>query len=313
MSERGGTEFDDVVARLAGGAKPTATDIQALSDLDAGQLNSLRRSWGRISEETRSTIVADAIAVSDDSVHFEFSRLGHVAMEDDTPAVRLMGVEILRETLDWGSARKLVAAVSSDPDEAVAAAAGEVLGSYVLGAELDRIDSERARGIVTTLRTVAADHGQPVNVRAAAVESLGASSLEWVEGVILDALYEDDAVLRLAAVRAMGASGNERWVEYLIDQAGSDEAEFREEAAVAFGELALEDAIEPLTLLLEDESPDVIDASIRALGQIGGELAIETLKMFAEMVEEPAGPLIAEAIEAASVAMFEIDREETDW
>ncbi len=284
-----------------------------LSDLDAAQQTVLRASWGRMPAETRATIMSDAIAVSDDSAHFEFSRLGHVALEDDAPAVRLMGVEVLRETLDWRSAQKLETAIASDPDQSVAAAAGEVLGSYVLDMELNRIDARRGDSIVATLRSVAADGAQPVNVRAAAIESLGACSQEWVEGIILDALYEDDSTLRLSAIRAMGAPGDEKWLEYLIDQAGSDDAEFREEAAVACGELAAEDAIEPLTVLLDDESPDVVEASIRAFGEIGGELAIETLTLFAEVAGEALGPSIKEAIEAAKVSMFEIDREESDW
>ena len=236
VSERILTEFDDVLARLEGGANPTASDIQALSDLDAGQKKKLAAVWGRVPATVRTTVVTDAIAVSDDSVHVEFSRLAHVALSDEEPGVRLMAVEMLRETLDWASARKLEAVVKADSDESVSAAAAEVLGTFVLGIELNRIDETRGRTIVATLRAVAADQDQPMNVRAAAIESLGACSQEWVEGVILDALYEEEAPLRLASIRAMGASANKKWLEYLVDQIASDDAQFREEAAVAVDE-----------------------------------------------------------------------------
>ena len=313
MTERGATEFDEVLARLIDGANPTAADVQTLSDLDSRQQDSLRSSWSILSRETRSTVVSDAIAISDTSVHFKFTKLGHVALGDEVPGIRLMAVEVLREALDWTSAKKLEATVAKDPDESVAAAAGEVLGSYVLGMELNRIDANRGRGLVTTLRTVAGDASRAVNVRAAAVGSLGASSEAWVDGVIMDALYEAEPVLRLAAIKAMGASADPKWLEYLVDQSVSDDAEFREAAAISCGEISSEDAIEPLTVLLQDGALDVVEAAIRALGNIGGELAIETLTAFEEVAEKELGPNIKEAKEAAEVSMFEIDREETDW
>lgn len=305
-------ELTDVLQKLVAGSPATQGHVALLSDLDRDQAKSLRASWPHIPRETREAIVTEAVNLADDSVEHEFTVLAHVALDDPDAEVRRIAVEALREATDRTSARKLVTLMLDDPDADVAAAAAGMLGSFVLNWELGKFNRQLGEEVVGALRHVFVDERRPVPVRAHALEALGLASLPWVNGLIMDAYYDEERDLRLAAVHAMGASASESWLEYLDEQLKASDPLFRLEAVVACGEIASEDAIAPVSELLHDDDDDVVRGAIAALGEIGGSVAAERLREFAEDAPVIYRVDIRAALEAAVLTLHPQDSGEEE-
>ena len=293
-------ELNEALERLAGGADLLPSELPVLSDLDREQVRVLEASWPRIPDEVRVRLVTEAVRLSDETVDVEFSRFARVAVGDPLAEVRAAAVEALRESPHRATARALTAVVRDDDSEDVAAAAADILGEFVLRLELGRFAEREGEAVVDGLRAAVADPARAPAVRASALESLAPRSLEWIEGLMLEAYYGDDETVRLAAVRAMGLSAREEWLEYVMEQFDSGDPEFRREAAIAAGEIASEDAVARLADLFVDADEDVAKAAVEAVGEIGGEVAIEYLREFAEEAPEGWLDLVREALDAAS-------------
>jgi len=293
-------ELNEALERLAGGADLLPTELPVLSDLDHEQVKALEAAWPRIPDAVRIRLVTEAVRLSDETVDVEFSRFARVAVGDPLADVRAAAVEALRESPHRATARALTVVVRDDDSEDVAAAAADILGEFVLRLELGRFPEREGEAVVDGLRAAVADPARAPTVRASALESLAPRSLEWIEGLMLEAYYGDDETVRLAAVRAMGLSAREDWLEYVMEQFDSGDPEFRREAAIAAGEIASEDAIARLADLFLDPDEDVAKAAINAAGEIGGEVAIEYLREFAEEAPEGWLDLVREVLDAAS-------------
>lgn len=293
-------ELNEALERLAAGADLLPTELPVLSDLDREQVEALEAAWPRIPDDVRTRLVTEAVRLSDETVDVEFSRFARVALADPLEEVRAAAVEALRESPHRATARALTAVVRADDSEEVAAAAADILGEFVLRLELGRFAERDGEAVVDGLRAAVADPTRAPVVRASALESLAPRSLDWIEGLMLEAYYGDDETVRLAAVRAMGLSAREDWLEYVMEQFDSGDPEFRREAAIAAGEIASEEAIARLADLFVDADEEVARAAIEAAGEIGGEVAIEYLREFAEEAPEGWLDLVREALDAAS-------------
>ena len=84
------------------------------------------------------------------------------------------------------------------------AEAALALGRYALKAEFDDIRASDASMVDDALRRAIADRGQTTEVRARAVEAVGARSQPWVLEIIEDAYHSDQHRLRVSALHAMG-------------------------------------------------------------------------------------------------------------
>lgn len=310
MPEVDRAELSDLLEKLVAGSPATQDRVTLLSDLDREQARSLRTSWKDIPRETREAIITEAVYLADDSVDHEFTVLAHTALDDPDPEIRRIAVEALREATDRTSARRLMTAMLDDPDRDVAAAAAQMLGTFVLNWELQKFNRDLGNEIVEALRQVVVDEGRPVLVRANAIEALGYASLPWVDGLIMDAYFSDERDLRLAAVHAMGASASERWLEYLFEQLNATDALFRLEAVIACGEIASEDAIDPVAERLYDDDEEIVRSAINALGEIGGSIAAERLRDFAEEAPLMYRADLRAAIEATVMTLHPEDAEE---
>ncbi|MBI5948424.1 MAG: HEAT repeat domain-containing protein [Chloroflexi bacterium] len=277
--------------------------LGALSSLTRSEADAVRAAWPAIPVASREALLVAAAGLSHEQVDLDFTELASVALDDPVPSVRLLGIDALWEATDRRTATKLTALVLRDREDDVRAAAAAALGQFVLLREYEEFNAAQGDEIVDALRAVAEDATAPAELRARAVESLGARSLPWVEELISDAYYDDNRALRLAAVVAMGATASENWLEFLYDQLQSEDPAFRCEAALACGTIASEDATEYLVPLLDDDDPDVVVATIMALGEVSGPDALRALREFAIRAAPEFEDDVATAIEEATFAM----------
>jgi len=307
-------ELATVLKDFANGAEATDERVSVLSDLGRDGLDALRDSWPSLPGEVRQAVMERAVSLFLESIDVDFARLGLVALDDPEPRVRLAAVLALSESETRETADRLLALASDDPDDTVREAAVDGLGRFVELTELGNFSASAGERIIVLLRTTATDSGQPEEIRAAAVEAIGASTQPWVEAIISEAYYAESREIRLAALVAMGRSADEQWFEFLFEQLHSDDAEFRMEAATACGEILSEDAFEALTEALLDEDPEVTFAAIAAIGEIGGPQAVSILDTFKEEADADFEDAIVLAREQAQERKGrEATSDEDDW
>ena len=279
----------------------SAAELAGLSDLSREEADALRAAWPDIAPADRESLLTRALELAEDNVDLDFARFAGVALDDTSAPVRRAAARVLWEVEDRIVVARLAQMVRSDDDEGVRAASAAALAHAVVRAEFESLDRETAELVTTALRGAAENAAEALDVRAAAIESIGARSLPWINTLINDAYYAEDDRLRIAAIRAMGASASERWVEYLADQAVSDDPEFRFEAAQSLGLIASDEGIDPLVALLDDEDLEVVTAALFSLGEIGGEDVIEILM---RVKAEPPEGLEEEVDAALEMARF---------
>lgn len=287
---------------MVAGIDAMPEQIPILSDLDRAAVAEVRRVWADIDAEIRASVLSQAIELSIEDVSVDFTALGQVGLDDPDPEIRRLAVEAVWESEESLLGERLLSMLAAEADMGVRIALAASLKSFVLLHEFDQIDKRLGDSIVTALISIARDATEPPELRAAAIESLGARSLPEVTRLIEGAYDDEDARMQLAAIRAMGSSADERWVEYLTERMQSADPDFREEAAIAAGAIASEDTIEGLAGLLQDEVPEVVIAAIGSLGEIGGDEALHLL----EEMRPDAPPEFEEALASALGAIQEL-------
>ncbi len=283
------------------GAPVTPERVVVLSDLDRESANEVRRSWPSLGDTTRAELMRHVVSIFLESIDADFVRLGLIATHDADPSVRLAGISTLSESESRETAEELLRLVS-DSDDDVREAAIDALGRFVLLGELGTLSQPLTDRITAALRHAATAHHESVEIRSAAIESLGWSSASWVGPILTEAYYSEDRELRLAAVIGMGRSADDQWLEYLFDQIQSDDPEFRTEALNACAEIASDDSLAEVAAALIDEDADVVFAAIAALGEIGGPAALDVLDEYAKEADEDFADAIALARETAKEA-----------
>lgn len=128
------------------------------------------------------------------------------------------------------------------------------------------IQREDVEGLIEVLE----DGGVDANIRGRAAWGLG--DIGDARGVepLIQALGDEESVVRWIAAEALGKIADATAVEPLI-QALRDEDEesiVRSKAAEALGEIGDTRAVEPLTEVLDDEDSSVRRAAQEALGKI---------------------------------------------
>jgi len=280
-----------------------ASRLQRLSRLNAAQANELDNRWAGIDVRRRRRIVHELADLSEDNVDLNFDAVFLRGLQDEDRDVRLESIGGLWENDSPQLIDKLLTLLDSDDDPAVRAEAALALGRYVVLAEEGRLRDHHFGRIEAGLRRTIDSADEIEEVRARALESIGAHDSTWIRQAI-SAAYESGAHrLKVSAVNAMGRSAEPRWLPLVTKEAASDEAELRYEAAVAVGLIAEVSAIPALLPLLEDEDEQVRDAAVAALGEIGGPEAREALL---KLLDSPSKA----TRDAAAAAISEIDFEE---
>ena len=271
--------LEDYLVELADPSTPLAVArLVNLSNLVPDEASAFEEAWRGTDVQRRRQVVRQLIELAEDNVELNFDAVLRVTLSDSDAEVRRFGIRGLCECDGRDLIPTLVALLLEDADQQVRAEAALTLGRYALKAEFDEIRASDANIVDDALRRTIADPEQTAEVRARAVEAVGARSQPWALQIIEDAYHSDQHRLRVSALHAMGRNCDARWLSTLVRELKSDDAEMRYEAATACGALGDEAAVPHLLFLLKDDDAEVQEAAIQALGQIGGQEAKRALE-----------------------------------
>jgi HEAT repeat protein len=300
----------DVIDAIADASRPLPTDdLQALSAIDDRTVSSLFPMWGKLRPERRRELLASLQRLSEDDPTLDFKRVHLSALHDPDPATRILAIRGLWEHEGEEVMRLLTDLMQQDPEPSVRGEAAGLLGQFVVSWEFGLLTDDGAEHLAEKLRDVVEDATQEDEVRGRAVESLGASSEEWVAEMIADQYETGTSRMRLAAIRAMGRNASDDWLQVLIFHFDDDDAETRAAAATSAGQLLLEAAVDPLALLVDDSDAEVQVAAVEALGEIAGEAAEAVLQQLLNREEHVASAARRALAEARMMAVDPEDGE----
>ena len=293
--------LEDYLGELVDSSAPlTVARLVNLSNLLPDEASAFEEAWRGADVHRRRQVMSQLIELTEDNVELNFDTVFRMGLSDSDAEVRRFGIRGLWEYEERDVIPTLVALLLEDADQSVRAEAALALGRYALKAEFDEIRASDASLVDDALRRTIADPGQTTEVRARAVEAVGARSQPWVLQVIEDAYHSGEHRLRVSALHAMGRNCDARWLSTLVSEMKSDDAEMRYEAATACGALGDEAAVPHLLPLLKDDDAEVQEAAIQALGQIGGQEAKRALE---DCLASPE----ARVRDAALAAIAEVD------
>ncbi len=129
--------------------------------------------------------------------------------------------------------------------------------------------------------------------RAEAAKSLGLLGDQKAETFLVDALKDEDEIVRSNAALALGQISDNPML--LIDTLHDDSWLVRHDGVIALGQMNPSDHMDKVIPLTKDEVPDVREQAIRTLAKIGGKKAIKVILEYTDEV----GPQVevAEALE----------------
>ena len=251
--------------------------LRALSEPDDTELALVVALWPRIEAERRREVLASLERLGDEDPTLDFHRVHLTAIRDTDAATRILAVRGLWEQDRVEYMYLLIEQVRDDPEATVRTTVADVLGQWVVGGEFGVLSDDDVDRLSSTLREAVDDIDEEEEVRARALEELGAHSHESVAELIGEAYETGSQRMRLASLRAMGRNAADEWLPVLLYNFDDDDAEIRAAAAAAAGALLMEAAIDPLTELLDDDEEDVQIAAVDALGEIAGDDAERVL------------------------------------
>ena len=289
--------FDEYLHELADGAVALkVAGLQRLSTLSREQVTELRLRWREIDVRRRRRIVQELTDLSEDNVELDFNAVFSIGLRDEDAAVRTQSVRGLWEHEGADVIGPLLDLLAGDETTAVRAEAALALGRFVDLHEDGRLRDHHFQRVEEGLRRALERSSEEQEVRARALQSIGAHNEQWVRGAIREAYESAQRAMKIAAVHAMGRSSDDRWLPLLLRELTSDDAEVRYEAAVAAGSLADERAILQLIKLVVDPDDEVKQAAIAALGEIGGLQAREALLALLDSESEAVREAATEAL-----------------
>jgi HEAT repeat protein len=285
--------LDRALAAIAGQGTLSRDELDALNVLEGAPLERFRQVWSELDAPARVRLIERLRAGAEERQRLDFGPINRLALEDESPEVRLAGVQAALEDRQPRLMHRLLDMLRSDPSVEVRQAAAEDAARFALLAELGDLDAESARLVRQRLIEAARDPREDSRVRQAALAAAGYFSDPEMGGLLTSGFA--DADLRLGAVRGMGRSADPRWTEQILNVLDDPDPRLRLEAVRALGEIEDERAVEVLSDLVDDPDEAVQLAAIRALGDIGGDEARETLLYLLEDTSQP----VREAAEAA--------------
>ena len=287
----------EVIAEIRAGSPLEPSRLRALSEPTPDTLRACLALWPVIPAERRREVLAALEQLADEHAVLDFHLVQMTAMRDADPATRMLAVHGLLHEEKPEYAALLLQQLRDDPVDAVRAEIATVLGSYVVAFELGLLPEDAGESLVAGLRDTIEDIETPDEVRARALEALGALSDEATAELISDQYEVGSHRMRVGAIRAMGRNASEGWLDLLIYHFDDDDAEIRAAAAQASGALLMDEAVTPLILLAqEDRDEEVQVAAIHALGEIANDEAERVLQRW---LSERGEPAIQEAVREA--------------
>lgn len=255
--------------------------LYRLSDLEKAELEQLEKVWHRVPAWRRLALMEDIEELNEVDMLLSFESFSRFALRDEDPKVRVVALRTLWDYEETSLIPLFLEMLAGDKNEEVRAAAASALGRFIYAGELDEIPEKTLHQIEDVLLDTVTGN-DAVEVRRSALESLGFSSREEVDGLIRNAFASEDKYWKASALLAMGRSANQEWQPQVLAMLKSNLPLLRSEAARAAGELEISEALPLLFELLDDPDENTRQASIWSLSQIGGEGVREALQQLYE-------------------------------
>jgi HEAT repeat protein len=278
------TPLENLLIELAKEAAPLrAALVNRLSLISAEDLGQVKAAWATIPVERKRLLMSRLSEASESNFEADFTEVALFAIMDDDAEVREKAISSLWFSEEPTLFRRLIQIFETDESEIVRAAAAEALGRFILAAELGDQSESIGREAEDILLHGLMSGEEPLLVQRRALESLGYSSRDELDELILAAADHPDLEMQASALFAMGRSADDRWQRHVMQALDAQEPELQFEAARAAGELMLGKAVVKLTRLTTDISDrEIREAAIWSLGEIGGSEAVNALMRLAE-------------------------------
>ena len=296
---------EDVVLVICNQEFPTnIDDLRALSNIQDPFLQKLTLEWENFAPLFTQQLLARLEQLAIEDVLLDFHKLFLLAINNTDTAVRILAARGLGLEDQPDYIKLLCWQLENDPVSSVRAEIIDVLGQWVISMEFGLLSEEDAEELQATLTGRIDDYEEDEEVRARALEALGALSDEDIGELIGESYELGSHRLRVAAIRAMGRSASETWLQILIFNFDDEDSEIRAAAATAAGSLLMDDAVTPLAMLLDDSEVDVQIAAIHALGEIAND---ESEKILLRLKNETLNPEISKVAEEAIAQVHLMD------
>lgn len=280
------SRFESLVESLISSKElPPEEELVELSDLDQDQVKHLAKNWGGISVNLRRTLVEELGKQADANISLSFEQINRLGLDDADEQVRERSILNLWESEDPSLVEPIINRLTSDPSEKVRAAAASALGPFVLIGETQGLPREKLVDIENALLEIHSS-SKDEHVHCKCLESLGYSSREEVNDLIIRAFNSGKETHIRSAILAMGRSANKQWKDFVLTHLRSPSPVLRLESVVAVGELELKEALPEIVELVEDVDDRIRHASIWSLSQLGGSRAADTLAELYNQVED---------------------------
>ena len=269
--------FPDFLDALFGEGEVPLAQLMRLSDMQPGDFDTYVTRWMIASAERRAIVARHLADLSEENFAVEFAPVFRVCLDDSTDAVKLAALDGLWDSTNTTVIGRIIELMGEKNSADVRTSAAKTLAHYVLLGEWGQIPARFRDRAADALVIQHNNLDNPISLRRATLESLGASSNESVPEMIAEAYESDDRGMQVSALFAMGNSADTRWLGTIIAEMESPWTEMRAEAARAAGELGSSDLIGPLANVAYDPEESVQSAAITSLGQIGSDRAKEIL------------------------------------
>ena len=290
------------LAEVSDPSKPLRNSALAeLSDLDRGDVQVLRRLWGKVAVERRREIVSRLAELAEDNFGLDFDRVFLSALEDPDPQVRARAATGLNLCQDAVVIAPLVMLLTKDESGAVRIAAAQTLGKFILLGELEKAPQSEAERARQALLSVLEDKKQDRELRRRALESISPWTFDRVTEHIANFYRSAEPGFKASAIYSMGMNCDARWLPALFSELKNSDPRLRYEAAHAVGEVGEQSAVPHLLPLLRDDDIEVRIAAIWALGEIGGKAAKEALRLLILSPDERVKDAVEEALSDISL------------
>lgn len=280
--------FDLIIKELLDNKKEMLLSVLSFSDISPENLKKLQKIWLDVHVDLRRELLLKMGESQENDTLLDFSDVARMALDDPDELVREKAVRLLWDMPDKRLADRLINIMKTDAAVPVRAAAATALGMYVYEGEMDELPETVLSKVVIALLEVEKG-ADDINVRRHALEALGFSSLDEVNGLIQAAFESDQRYWQISALFAMGRSADDaRWETHVLSMLDHADDEIQFQAIQAAGELGLKKArgilLEKVETYIEDD--DIWSAAIWSLSQIGGDDVREILLAHLETCED---------------------------
>ncbi len=312
--------FSEVAAALIDEHTPFARPLMyRLSGLEGEDRIKMAGIWQEIPLNRRLSLLEDIAEFIEADMLLDYSEIGWIALADRETSVRLAAVQALKGDESPRFARHLLGMLSREKDIDLRAGVVQALCGFMDLASLDEIPESLAQEIETALFGLL-EGSEHSLVQRKALEAIGYSYDDRVDGYIEKACQSEDDDWLASAMVAIGNSTNPAWRSEVLSAVRHTSPIVREEAARAIGRLEFKDADQPLLKLLKDEDADVRAAAIWSLSNVGGKNAEKVLQGLVETsTDEDELVLLEEALDnlafnqsTQNFELFEFDEDDIE-